>query len=67
MDITDKVKPCPFCGGNDIDYYETDFGRADEPFYYIVKCKDCNAHIFAESGELEDAITLWNKRKVGAE
>ena len=56
------VKPCPFCGSTNIDFYETDFGRYGEPYYCVVKCDDCNANIFAESGYLEDAFELWNRR-----
>lgn len=67
MEITDKIKPCPFCGGTDIEYYETDFGRADEPYSYIIRCNGCNANVYAESGEYEDAITLWNKRTYESE
>ena len=33
-----------------------------EPYYCVVKCDDCNANIFAESGYLEDAFELWNRR-----
>lgn len=50
------VKPCPFCGSTNIDFYEADFGRD------VVKCDDCNANIFAENGYLEDAFELWNRR-----
>lgn len=62
LEYKEELKPCPFCGSKDIDYFETDFGRADDPFYFVIKCKDCNANIYAENGSLEDAIAAWNRR-----
>lgn len=63
MEITDKIKLCPFCGSKDTGYFETDFSIDGKPFFLVVKCGDCNANIYAESGELDDSIVLWNKRK----
>ena len=57
-----EVKPCPFCGCEEIDYFETDFGRADDPYSYAIRCNNCNASVFAESGYFDDAIELWNRR-----
>ena len=57
-----EIKPCPFCGGVDIDYFDTDFGRDNEPYSYVIRCKDCNANVYAKGGDLDDAIELWNRR-----
>jgi Lar family restriction alleviation protein len=57
-----EIKPCPFCGCTDIDYFETDYGQADDPYFYVISCTDCNANVFADGGELDDAIKLWNRR-----
>ena len=73
MNNTEKLKPCPFCGGNarlectggdDLDYLT----RAE------VTCDDCDAEIICfvplsqtrskEAGDkqIDRAITLWNTR-----
>ena len=58
-----ELKPCPFCGGNDIDIDETDFGRADDPYCYIVSCKGCHANVYVDSDStMEDAVAAWNRR-----
>ena len=52
-----ELKPCPFCGSHDVEYYETgDYGF---PFNYVC-CRDCPASV-RESSE-QDAITAWNTR-----
>jgi len=64
-----ELKPCPFCGddgslqfANGHPYTDSD-GKARDPFYYTVKCKDefCGCRI----GVYEDpemAIEAWNRR-----
>lgn len=51
--------PCPFCGGDSIDIFETDFGRSEDP-YFAVKCESCGALVSAE--ERDAAIAAWNRR-----
>jgi len=52
-----ELKPCPFCGSHDVEYYETgDYGF---PFNYVC-CRDCPASV-RESSE-QAAITAWNTR-----
>lgn len=55
-----KLKPCPFCGGSDINTCTTDFGDADGPLYVCVECYDCNASVYAEFEET--AVAKWNRR-----
>lgn len=35
---------CPFCKGEDVYLFDTDFHDADGPLYWTVKCPDCDAH-----------------------
>lgn len=62
--ICDELKPCPFCGCEDIDEYEGDFGNG-------VYCMNCGAmmgepiHMEFRTNErvsYEQAIEAWNTR-----
>lgn len=55
-----KPLPCPFCGWDSIDIFETDFGQSEEPYQFAVKCKSCGALVSAE--DKDDAIAAWNRR-----
>ena len=51
--MTDKIKPCPFCGGEaDAEWHHG---------YWGVRCNNCNAEVIADG--MNDAIELWNTRK----
>ena len=55
--MTDKLKPCPFCGFENIELWP--MGAFDSPF-----CESCGATI-AESVTGEDTseqIAAWNRR-----
>ena len=70
-----KLKPCPFCGGTNI---QVEVGQADPhslKFYAVTLCKDCGAEIlWRKTGWLEPegsdvaeqigkrGIAAWNKR-----
>jgi Lar family restriction alleviation protein len=56
----EKPIDCPFCGGDNIDTFETDFGRDEEPCQSAVKCLSCGALVFAE--DRGEAIAKWNRR-----
>lgn len=56
----EKPIPCPFCGESNIDIFETDFGRSEEPYQFAVKCKSCGALVSAE--DKNAAIATWNRR-----
>lgn len=52
------LKPCPFCGGADLELEEIDEG------YYVVACETCDA--FGPMGEGEQgAMENWNYRAGG--
>lgn len=57
--VMDKLKPCPFCGG------EAKYIREDRP---MVTCTKCNARIVGGSfqihpmGYKEYLCGLWNRR-----
>lgn len=66
-----KLKPCPFCGGRNLDL-EVD-GHYDEDndsyeFYAFIECNDCkaylsNKHLPDDEEEAKEEITaIWNKR-----
>ena len=51
--MTDKLKKCPFCGGEaDTEWHHGYFG---------VRCNGCGAEVTADG--MNDAIYKWNKRK----
>ena len=51
-----KPLPCPFCGNEDIDLVETEWGH---PAYY---CDVCHAWGGDEEEEGQSAIQKWNQR-----
>ena len=60
------AKPCPFCGGRDLQRFEYPFKRKPGIRGCFVKCNSCGA----ASGNyetIEDAIKAWNERKVDNE
>lgn len=48
-----KLKPCPFCGGNNL--------SVEGITFYWVECIDCNATIAGHETK-EEAIEAWNRR-----
>jgi hypothetical protein len=71
-----ELKPCPFCGGNMQEIYETGVGASVDSFYYkyIVFC-DCGAmmsgtahvrsakEVDRKSVISDHAKRTWNRRK----
>lgn len=54
-DTSDKLKPCPFCGGTDLHLIDTDT-------QYLI-CYDCLSWFTqAEAVCEEDLIEAWNRR-----
>ncbi|MBD2815944.1 Lar family restriction alleviation protein, partial [Xenorhabdus sp. Flor] len=66
--MTDKLKPCPFCGGDNLSF-KYDFVLPDEEYDAWITCYDCNASGSTSEGsdtveEAEtEAIKLWNQRE----
>lgn len=58
MNVNEKLKPCPFCGGEAITL-ENMIGN------YRVECYHCFAHTFYEDSK-EKAIEEWNRRAENA-
>ena len=52
--MSDKLKPCPFCGGEAI------IDGCDDTLWIVI-CKECNASIGYKETK-EEAIEAWNKR-----
>ena len=53
--MDEVLKPCPFCGGTDLDLVDIDEG------YFAIACGLCDA--FGPMGQGEDgAMTEWNQR-----
>ena len=50
--MSEKLKPCPFCGGKP-------YAQIDAKFLEQVRCTTCGAHMQWS----EDAREQWNKRK----
>lgn len=51
-----ELKPCPFCGSEDVSC-----GRFEDIYY--VECWDCSASVETYNG-IEDAIAGWNSRAI---
>lgn len=54
--MSDELKPCPFCGGEAVKEYDSDWG-------IVVRCLECPA-IMTESPYLGvlNPIEAWNTR-----
>lgn len=52
-----QVKPCPFCGQDDVEIDEIDLRC------FAVCCPDCECIGPVVKTTVEDAIEMWNKRQ----
>lgn len=57
----EKLKPCPFCGGSDIDIRTDDGGLSWYSF-----CNDCGV-MCGYSTTKDDVVNAWNRRTEGSE
>ena len=53
--MSDKLKPCPFCGSSATVYHDEDVGA-------FVECDNCNARMMTWAGDKEFAASEWNRR-----
>ena len=56
--MTDKLKPCPFCGGNNLGYKNIYGGYTHE---FKVFCRKCGSEGSAK-GTKRAAKNVWNRR-----
>lgn len=54
--MMDELKPCPFCGSNDID-----IEKLEKYGTYYLSCKQCSIEQPLYN-TLEQAINAWNRR-----
>ena len=62
FDMNKKLKPCPFCGGDNIgtDYIAT---YSLDSSFYVFGCLDCDITFMTDSAKIDDyCLELWNKR-----
>lgn len=59
--MTDKIKSCPFCGGDNVGIWENR-APASKDFRYYANCYDCHISLGFEKTK-EEAIEKWNTRK----
>ena len=58
--MTEKLKPCPFCGGSNVVVQKTPSGGKTK-FSYSVVCEDC--WIWTDMSDIEaKVINVWNRR-----
>ena len=55
-----KLKPCPFCGGTDIESYQIKPSWTNP--YWRIGCPDCGAWFEVADWTEEEAINAWNTR-----
>ena len=60
--MTDKLKKCPFCGGEAYVSNEDCYGNVDDN--YLVHCDECGLQLGFTNQYVteEEAIKAWNKR-----
>ena len=63
-----KLKPCPFCGHEDIILYRDEVAlSAIDAYQYIAECMNCNTIVYGELCDTEtdarkSVIEFWNSR-----
>lgn len=59
--MSDKLKPCPFCGG-EAAYSETNPSHIGDDNGFMVYCKKCYTESSYDFQTRENAIAAWNRR-----
>ena len=57
--MSEKLKPCPFCGSNEI--AKIKYASVEPSF--AIRCKKCCAHTEYYANEIE-AVNAWNRRDI---
>ena len=65
--MTDKLKPCPFCGGEakewvEFESYQDTYGCYDERNLHHCGCTRCGV-VFSAYWDIDFPIRAWNTRK----
>jgi len=60
--ISNELKPCPFCGGNDIVVCEEQAQARSWPYWYVW-CRDCDVHGPSRMDGEAGAVADWNDRE----
>ena len=60
----DELKPCPFCGSEDVWYFEERLHIMGNAYLMGVKCRNCGgAWISSDKRKCtNDAVRAWNRR-----
>lgn len=59
--MVEELKPCPFCGSDELSHGWSAPGYDGSMSTGNVECHNCNALIYTAGGEAE-AIAAWNRR-----
>ena len=60
--MSEELKPCPFCGGEDIYLKEVDLDFAFSTYYHV-RCLTCNCNLDSiQNTSKSKAIEAWNRR-----
>lgn len=58
---SDELKPCPFCGGTNINLLGSLVEEGGKMLSIVAECADCGART-RECNSHREAIEFWNKR-----
>lgn len=61
--MTNKLKPCPFCGGEAEERTDNDDSPCNHDDWFYIKCKNCNAQSGMTYKSREEPI-LWRNTRV---
>ena len=65
--MIEELKPCPFCGSANLNWYFLDVDNRGDPFDPCIKCKDCGLTVkfYGErqfTKGMHDIRDAWNRR-----
>ena len=64
MGVTEQLKPCPFCGGDDVRLQQNGYTKLPDgsrkPTWWEVACMDCD--FVGPGDDREKVIEHWNRR-----